>query len=1306
MKTTILQRIGKLSFGSLIIFTGILALSLLPPEVHTARQSPASLDMDTPGCGTTFGDPTCALSNSAEMNSSYAVTINDENRTVVTGAGQIVLTNSGELPTTVSNIAIILEKLHTDPGSGDAPGPSGKNWDILLTAVKNQFAACDGVAKTAYGDIPATPGASLVLSQNGQEIYLENVAILPLETPDADDDQKSCEDPLDGSDNDGDAAVDEDSCCEDPNMVVIDFEYEFDISDLGIEGPGDGAVSSDDDLRIDMIVTFGSGGKRGGTEEVDLNCDNSISGDDELYARSIQQRFSFDPLNCPEWIGFPGDIDGQVSYVDVLESAGTHLEVKAALPGMYRHPPIEMADGNTYTPISVPGSGIFEQSKPTLPVFGEWILIPNGTEIELEIDPGEPLVFDDIRLPPVQPLPPDSEVILPIPFTRDEEVYETDAYCPGIFAWLEPTKIMRGQQCTILWLYPYQFNPVQNRVSVFPDLSVKVLFNGEPDPIPVELKSDSFDAMKRRIAINSDAVIKAQDDNQGPIVPPYDEGPPTYGPYGWDYIILTASKFEQAANELAAWRKKTGFKTLVVKVPANWKANDIKTSLEGAYKNWGTKPKYILIIGDAEYVPCFYETWHPSNAKSQKKCDCSQCITEPPYRESYVGTDHYYTTMDGAGDLYPDIAIGRLSVDTLPQAMKRVNDIIEYEKNPVTDSLFYNHAAISTEFEDMNIKTDIYWNPTCYPDTYEDNRRAQSAEDLALFLEDPANEIEKEITRIYTASPNINPKHWSTDPKNFAGHYTSVGGLIPKDLWRSSNFKWDGHLVDILKALNSHPGLTSCNWTSDYTGQFLFVYRGHGGRDCWRAPYIDATDLKNSLDNCNRLPVVWSMACNTGWFDNETDFKKLPSWLKGEPLVDYTAAGDLSFSEQWERLESGGAIGIIASTRISFAYLNDLLFEGMVKAIWPEYKLGKLAMVAPSPILRMGDVLNFAKADMLNKAQLVLDPTDPVSKKKANCEAYHWFGDPATAIRMYPPNKILVADVPEEWPWTLNKKLFSVHVDWEDLYGNSYPLKDANVTITRADSDEYWEVKTDEEGNAAFPDFVAISSEEYDIVVTAPNSIPFQDTFTAMAAPSGGIILDSKVFSCASEIEIKVADANAGNETVDVIVSTSGGDEEKVLLEKEEATGMFVGTISTAAAVVEIEDGTLQVSDGQTISAEYFDEDDGKDGYIWVEATAVVDCQPPDFEGLRSATVDSDRVLLEWEAASDLHAPITYTIYRSEIPGLEIGTPIATTWALSYPDHDCEAGSTCYYVVRAKDAVDNEDDNTVEKSVTLSGTIE
>ena len=49
---------------------------------------------------------------------------------------------------------------------------------------------------------------------------------------------------------------------------------------------------------------------------------------------------------------------------------------------------VTMGDGESYTAVSVAGAGFSRESQPALPIFGNWLLIPNGTKVNLEVDPG------------------------------------------------------------------------------------------------------------------------------------------------------------------------------------------------------------------------------------------------------------------------------------------------------------------------------------------------------------------------------------------------------------------------------------------------------------------------------------------------------------------------------------------------------------------------------------------------------------------------------------------------------------------------------------------------------------------------------------------------------------------------------------------------------------------------------------------------------------------------------------------------------------------------------------------------------
>ncbi len=108
--------------------------------------------------------------------------------------------------------------------------------------------------------------------------------------------------------------------------------------------------------------------------------------------------------------------------------------------------------------------------------------------------------------------------------------------------------------------------------------------------------------------------------------------------------------------------------------------------------------------------------------------------------------------------------------------------------------------------------------------------------------------------------------------------------------------------------------------------------------------------------------------------------------------------------------------------------------------------------------------------------------------------------------------------------------------------------------------------------------------------------------------------------------------------------------------------------------------------------------------------TTPIDSTPPAFAGLATA-IDlgtGGSVRLNWTAAadpdtpecnSDPSLPITYNIYYSKIPGgQDFVNPNATAASTQYNVSFLDNGAFYYFVVRAEDAVGNEENNLVEVS--------
>ena len=118
----------------------------------------------------------------------------------------------------------------------------------------------------------------------------------------------------------------------------------------------------------------------------------------------------------------------------------------------------------------------------------------------------------------------------------------------------------------------------------------------------------------------------------------------------------------------------------------------------------------------------------------------------------------------------------------------------------------------------------------------------------------------------------------------------------------------------------------------------------------------------------------------------------------------------------------------------------------------------------------------------------------------------------------------------------------------------------------------------------------------------------------AAAAPARGYIrLDADAYACTDAISILLADSGlASGGTHSVTLASSGGDSETVILtETAPPVGVFTGTLSTAPGDVTIEDGTLQLSHGESITATYQDDDDGTGNPATATDTAAAECQGP-----------------------------------------------------------------------------------------------
>ncbi len=724
-----------------------------------------------------------------------------------------------------------------------------------------------------------------------------------------------------------------------------------------------------------------------------------------------------------------------------------------------------------------------------------------------------------------------------------------------------------------------------------------------------------------------------------------------------------------------------------------------------------------MLIGDAEFVPPFYKTWHDWNPTVYKGKDNTQ---------GYVGTDIYYSTLESVptglgtivdpdGDLVPEVLLGRLLVDSDYEAMDLVNAIINYEKNPPSDASFYDTVVMAVQFQDggevevYNPSTGKYWTEPLTADNVEDRRFTQDTEDVAIFLE--GSSAGKTVKRLYFADPGRNPQRWNDNSQktiqswtNINGMFTKIGDLLPSYL--RSGFSWNADAAKLTNAIKA--------------GSFLVTHRDHGGRTRWSQPTFESVTNVGLLTNKGLLPVVWSLNCSSGWFDNETDFTGKAG------LKDLTSINTESFTEMWFRNfnsafsnDDYGAVGVVSATRVTYGTYSTRLFMGMAEALWPTYTNPSSTK---KPVYQMGAVLNHGKAHMSQH-------TASGDQEKIQLEAYHYFGDPSMEVRTQKPPPMAVFH--DNNRPLFHPEDFGVLVKWKDpITGDEMaPLKDAKVTVKKSDDNsssaqgsygsesilspsntvvphDHWVAYTGDDGIAVFPDLTTGYPGGYEVNVSAPNHLPAFSSFQSNPGSVGGIKLDAEIYRCGSSIVVSVADNDLINTgSVNVTLITNTGDAESFQLnEVSGGSGLFTGAIQTGIDKITVGDNFLSVSDGVEVIAIYSDADADGSGPATVEDTAILDCQAPEFEGLKNLSMDGCYARLEWEPASDPYGPIIYQVFRDfRRGGSYYGEKIAETWLLSASDLICGSGEKYYYTVRAIDGVGNMELNTVELSARFIG---
>ncbi|MBE0639253.1 MAG: T9SS type A sorting domain-containing protein [Bacteroidales bacterium] len=329
-----------------------------------------------------------------------------------------------------------------------------------------------------------------------------------------------------------------------------------------------------------------------------------------------------------------------------------------------------------------------DEGFPFLPAFSGQILIHQGKEVaEIKIvSVSYSDVISGINIVPAarpfpfsEPAPPDYR---PQP---KNDIYNSIKSYPGSVISDVSTQYLAGYSIAVFNIWPIEFNPAEKSIRVITSIEIEIeTRDTRQDFIQPALQSEVTGRRLASVVSNPEMAKNyifnsSRDTDQ------------------IDMLIITKGTFVTAFTEYANYKTERGFITEIVTtedIYANYPGSDnqekIRNCIRDYYENNGIV--YVILGGDSD----------TQNA--------SQRII--PHRGFYVDTgfgtidedipsDMYYSCLDGdwnsngnnrygepgEEDIFAEVIIGRMSIDSNDEVLNMVNKLIKYQDTPVLSDI-------------------------------------------------------------------------------------------------------------------------------------------------------------------------------------------------------------------------------------------------------------------------------------------------------------------------------------------------------------------------------------------------------------------------------------------------------------------------------------------------------------------------------------------------------------------------------------------------------------------------------------------
>ena len=290
---------------------------------------------------------------------------------------------------------------------------------------------------------------------------------------------------------------------------------------------------------------------------------------------------------------------------------------------------------------------------------------------------------------------------------------------------------------------------------------------------------------------------------------------------GADTVIITPVFLRPAAETLATWHRAHGRRTLVADLQDVYdEFNDgirhpkaVRQMLAWAAANWtAPAPAYLVLMGDGHFNLKNYDAADPYYAPALNPFPPYLIFKDPWLGE--IASDGLYG--DHTGDDLPDVAVGRIPVNTLDEANVAVNKIVTYDESIRLQAWQQQTLFIADKFDAY---AGDFW----------------QLSDVIIQDYTPTDQT---VQRIYL------------EPKN---PYYSPPAYPNPTYDNAADAK-----AAILSAING--------------GALMVQYTGHGAPQFWNYDRLWTVADAAGLTNGTRLPVFLSFNCMDGYFTYPASF--------------------------------------------------------------------------------------------------------------------------------------------------------------------------------------------------------------------------------------------------------------------------------------------------------------------------------------------------------------------------------------------------------------------------------------------------